>query len=150
MSGTSMACPGAAATGALIRQYFEEGWFPTGSKVPEDQTNPSGALIKAVLINGAMPLIGVDNTPIGEGITTLPSSPDNHQGFGRINLLNSLPLSGKNEILSFIQDGQSLSSGGQNTYDFTVKTTGSCTDPFSVTLTWTDPPGSSGCSRYVV
>src|SRR4029079_14071164 len=32
LSGTSMATPGAAGLTALIRQYYTDGWYPTGSK----------------------------------------------------------------------------------------------------------------------
>ena len=33
MSGTSMATPGAAGLTALIRQYYTDGWYPTGAAV---------------------------------------------------------------------------------------------------------------------
>lgn len=49
-----MATPVAAGTAAIVRQYFEDGYYPTGERNPSDAIdNPSGALIKAVLINGA-------------------------------------------------------------------------------------------------
>ena len=46
--------------------------------------NPSGALIKAVLMNGAQWLNGVDNGANG-GVTDIQSY-DNNQGFGRMAL----------------------------------------------------------------
>ena len=45
--------------------------------------NPSGALIKAVLMNGAQFLQGVDNG--GNGVTEI-SPYDNNQNFGRLSL----------------------------------------------------------------
>mmetsp|Transcript_23366 Transcript_23366/g.46605 ORF Transcript_23366/g.46605 Transcript_23366/m.46605 type:complete len:254 (+) Transcript_23366:47-808(+) len=52
---------------------------------------PSAPLIKAILLNGAQSITGVNKQPIGEGI--LPTfSYDRYQGFGRISLLNSLRM----------------------------------------------------------
>ena len=49
--------------------------------------NPSGALIKAVLLNGAQFLQGVDNG--GNGVTEIKPY-DNNQGFGRMSLQGEL------------------------------------------------------------
>ncbi len=46
---------------ALIRQYFEEGWYPTGTKIPMDKLEPSSALVKAVLLNGGQFMKGEDD-----------------------------------------------------------------------------------------
>ena len=62
-----MACPGVAGGAAVIINYYEENYDHT----------PSPALVKAVLINGAEPLRGL-------------AWPDNNQGWGRMNLPNSL------------------------------------------------------------
>ncbi|MCK5378320.1 MAG: S8 family serine peptidase, partial [Acidobacteria bacterium] len=51
MSGTSMASPGAAGLAALVRQYYSDGWYPTGAATPADALNPSAALLRATLIN---------------------------------------------------------------------------------------------------
>lgn len=54
LQGTSMATPLTAGHAALVRQYFEEGYYPTGVKGEgKSITNPSAALIKAILMNGA-------------------------------------------------------------------------------------------------
>ncbi|MBN1592320.1 MAG: S8 family serine peptidase, partial [Candidatus Coatesbacteria bacterium] len=58
MQGTSMACPVAAASAALARQYFTEGYYPTGNRNAADAFEPSGALLKAILINGAVDMTG--------------------------------------------------------------------------------------------
>ena len=50
MRGTSMATPIAAASALLVRQYFTDGWYPTKVPIPANGFNPSGALVKAVLI----------------------------------------------------------------------------------------------------
>ena len=58
-SGTSMATPAVSGTAAMIRQYLMTGYFPSGSKNDNDViSNPSAALIKAILINGAVSLKG--------------------------------------------------------------------------------------------
>jgi hypothetical protein len=49
--------------------------------------NPSGALIKAVLLNGAQFLQGVDNG--ADGVTEIKPY-DNNQGFGRMSLQGEL------------------------------------------------------------
>jgi len=59
--GTSFASPNAAGSAALIRQYFTEGWYPCGSKGCSDPIKPSGSLIKAVMLNGAQPVLGMEN-----------------------------------------------------------------------------------------
>ena len=51
--GTSMSCPLVAGAAALIRQYLIE---QRGHHI--DGVTPSGALIKAFLVNGAVPLSG--------------------------------------------------------------------------------------------
>lgn len=45
-----MSTPVAAGSGALARQYFMAGWYPTGAAVAANAFNPSGHLIKAVLM----------------------------------------------------------------------------------------------------
>jgi subtilisin family serine protease len=52
-AGTSMATPVVAGAATLIRQYFLHGYFPCGAKSCSTSVNPSGALVKAVLANGA-------------------------------------------------------------------------------------------------
>src|SRR4029077_8542160 len=68
MSGTSMATPAAAGFAALVRQYFTDGWHPSGAARQsftdgwhpaaaaraEDGFRPSAALVKATLLNSAV------------------------------------------------------------------------------------------------
>jgi len=56
--GTSYAAPVIAGAAAQVRQYFEEGWFPCGSKGCGTIVKPSGSLVKAVLMNSGQDLIG--------------------------------------------------------------------------------------------
>ena len=52
--GTSMAAPIAAGMAALVRQYFRQGFYPTGIGNVADSFTPSGALLKAMLLTAAM------------------------------------------------------------------------------------------------
>merc|ERR1719416_39297 len=99
--GTSMATPITAGTAALIRQYLREGFYPTGER---NETNaishPSSALIKAILLNGAQYLKGVDNN----GKITDVSPYDNTQNFGRVSLVDSLFIKDKTNIKIYLKD----------------------------------------------
>ncbi len=80
--GTSMATPVVAGSAALLRQYFTDGFWPTGKANPADAFVPSAALLRAMLIGGAVPIDGV------EANTGLPVDPppSSRQGFGRVHL----------------------------------------------------------------
>jgi len=45
-----MSTPVVAGAVALVRQYFVEGWYPTGAAVAADAYTPSGPLLKAVML----------------------------------------------------------------------------------------------------
>jgi len=87
-SGTSMATPLVAGHTAIIRQYFMDGFYPTG--VAGNAAHiPSGPLMKAIMLGGACDMQG--NT---EQYLPLEDSPSMRQGFGRFCLCNSLKLLG--------------------------------------------------------
>jgi len=49
-SGTSMATPAVAGAASLVRQYYESGYWPSGTASAADGFAPSAALVKATLI----------------------------------------------------------------------------------------------------
>ncbi|KAL7526216.1 hypothetical protein ACHAXR_001376, partial [Thalassiosira sp. AJA248-18] len=104
LQGTSMATPVVSGTAAIVRQYFEQGYYPTGVKNENDiMPNPSGALIKAVLMNGAQFMNGVDNG--GSGVTDVKPY-DNNQNFGRLALQYSVYIPGKTDVNLMVWDRQ--------------------------------------------
>src|SRR5439155_1387472 len=56
--GTSYSTPAAAAAAAIIRQYFTDGWYPSGRPLAADAMTPSAALIRALLIASGVPVTG--------------------------------------------------------------------------------------------
>ena len=122
MAGTSMATPVTSGAAALVRQYFVEGFYPTGSAVNANKmSSPSGALIKAVLMNSAQ---AISTVPTGTGttVTTVTNVYDNNQGFGLTSLDKALKLTG-NPIDAFVVDREELATGGN--YDIRI-TTNTC------------------------
>jgi subtilisin family serine protease len=53
LQGTSMATPLTAGSAALVRQYFLDGFYPSGAATPESAFHPSGVLVKAVILGAA-------------------------------------------------------------------------------------------------
>jgi hypothetical protein len=136
LSGTSMACPAVAAAGSLVRQYFEEGFYPSGAAQPEDGFSPTGALVKALLLNGSQNM-------------ATPGYPGNEEGWGRVNLDESLFFASDTSRL-FVDDvrrANGLSTGQSSSYEITVT---SSTPKLEITLAFTDFPGTVGASDPVV
>ncbi|MFQ6062116.1 MAG: S8 family serine peptidase [Methanosarcinales archaeon] len=90
MSGTSMATPTTAGAAALIRQYFTDGFYPSGTANSRDSITPSAALLKAMLINSAIEM---------NGSYTGGTIPSNGQGWGRILLDDALYFNGDSRQL---------------------------------------------------
>jgi len=137
LTGTSMACPGAAGAGSLVRQYFMEGYYPTGVATPGNSLTPTNALMKAVLLNTCRDMTGVSGYP------------NNSEGWGRVVLDDSLFFLGDSDKL-WVQDQRR--AGGLTTgqsVSFTLEVLGT-SRPLEVTLCFTDYAGTVNSSNPVV
>jgi uncharacterized membrane protein/subtilisin family serine protease len=124
-SGTSMATPGAAGSSAIVTQFIRDTY---------DQ-EPSPALIKAILINGAVPLSGYEY-------------PGNVQGWGRIDLAMSLLETESYKIYREDQQYPLDMDEGSNeqSYWFLVNSD----EDLKVTLTWSDVPGQVSSEKHLI
>ncbi|MFO0971964.1 MAG: S8 family serine peptidase [Phycisphaerae bacterium] len=129
-TGTSMACPAVAGAGLLVRQYFTDGFCPTGAAVPANAVVPSGALLKAMLINSAADMTGISGFP------------STREGWGRVLLDDALYFTGDARKLIVLHDRRNasgLTTGGSAAYNFTIN---SASQPLKITLVWTEAPAA--------
>ncbi|MCW5775446.1 MAG: S8 family serine peptidase [Phycisphaeraceae bacterium] len=132
-TGTSMASPAIAGMGSLVRQYYTDGYYPTGAPKPTDAFTPSGALVKATLINGAVDMTGIAGYP------------SNREGWGRLLADVSLYFPGdtRTTVVRDVWNASGLSTGQTETVQFNV--VGSA-EQLRVTLVFTDVAANAGAS----
>ncbi len=137
-SGTSMATPGAAGLTALIRQYYVDGWYPSGAANAADGFTPSAALLRASLVNS------------GQNMTGTTVMPANCQGWGRVLLDNTLYFSAAAETrkLFAIEDAGFPPGSSNDGFVFPV-TVNSSGVPLKVTLAWTDFPSTPAANPHL-
>ena len=131
--GTSMATPLVAGCVAVVRESLVKNGLPM----------PSAALIKALLINGAVTIPG-QYSPSEAG-----ASPNGNSGWGRVNLAGSIILPGPHPNGGF-REGDPLKQGEEDT--ITIRIPGppgpggvgplGLSPSLKITLVWSDPPGA--------
>jgi len=131
---TSWACPAIAGAAALVREYFVDGWYPKGLKGGSAGFQPTGALIKAVLLNGTVDMRFQINQ--GQGVNQYPSD---EEGWGRLLLENSLFFDhdSRRMFLRDIHNSEGLESGERKCWRFRIMNE---SEPLKVTLVWTERP----------
>ncbi|WP_157833476.1 S-layer homology domain-containing protein [Desulfotruncus alcoholivorax] len=121
MQGTSMASAVTGGAAALLRQYLQK---YSGFQ------NPSAALMKAILINGAQHL---DANPAAAG-------------FGQLDI-GSTVIALQNKLFELVDDKKGLATGGSKVLEKKITYSGS---PFKATLSWTDPAAEPGAGTTLV
>ncbi len=137
-TGTSMACPAVSGAAALIRQYFIEGYYPSGAANSPDTLNPSGALIKATLVNSAVDMTGIAGYP------------SNLEGWGRARIGDPLFFVGDTRTLGVLDDvrnASGMNTGQQATFNVNVINSG---EVLRITLAWTDVAATAGAGSAPV
>ena len=61
-----MATPATAGVAAIVRQYFVDGYYPSGMQNATDSMDPSGVLIKTVIMNGAQQISTVSGSSVSK------------------------------------------------------------------------------------
>ncbi len=131
--GTSMATPAVSGAALLVREYFTDGFYPSGS-TGGNPVPPSAALIKAMLIAGTHDM-------------NSPDVPNNTEGWGRILLDNSMYFAGDTRELIAEDVTPGLTTGQSWPFNFTVS---SSSEPLVIALVWTDYPGTQGTGTELV
>jgi hypothetical protein len=139
-SGTSFAAPAVAGIAGLVRQYFTEGWYPTGTRQPDHGFIPSGALLKAMLINSAVDV---------SGIAGFPGAAASGEGWGRVLADNALYFAGeqRNTAVWDVRNADGLLTGEVATHHVDVASNGR---PLKVVLCWTEPPAAAASATPVI
>ena len=150
-SGTSTAAPAVTGLLALIQEFLRNNGLD----------NPSPALLKALLINGAR--------TSGELYNFQVDSIINFQGWGLVNLDNSLPanltnnlpfnpsspqdFAGGKSTIRFLDQHptNALATGEQKSWKLTLGETNQIRAlPLRLSLVWTDPPGNPSAGIKLV
>ncbi len=140
IQGTSMATPVCAGSAALVRQYYMEGWHPSGQKTPSDAFTPTGALIKATLLNGTTDMTGVTGSP-----------PNRSEGWGRVNVEHSLYFSGDARRAIAMDRRDEFTTTTSPAWEIQVDASGTTeSGVLKFTLAWTDYPGDPAASTALV
>jgi len=123
-SGTSMASPHTAGAAAIVTEW----WRSTHSGA-----TPSPAMVKALLVNGALDIGGAADVP------------NNNEGWGRIHLPRTLGGAvprhtvDQSVLLTNVGDIHTISAGIDDP-----------TKPVRITLAYTDAPGAVGANPALV
>ena len=140
--GTSMSTPLVAGAAALVRQHLKDqrGHY-------QDTVKPSGALVKAFLVNGCTTMAGQfpgEIPPAPAGVDT--PAQNSVCGFGRVDVTESLTPGALKRTLFADEPGYAVETGQIRTFQVQAIDT---TKPLKATLCWTDAPSVAGVGGLV-
>ena len=152
--GTSFSGPVVAGNAALVRQYFEEGKLPCNWN--NCAFDPSGSLVKAVLLNSAYSLkqVQVSRPWLKKNVLEEVGEYDSNQGLGLVQLDQTLPIAGHNKFNAIIRNNKEIKD--KEIQDIFIRATPfkcmntSYKHQLSATLTWYDPAGATSCAKCLV
>ena len=157
LQGTSMSGPILVGLTTLVRQYFWDGFGPTGGsgyargvRNLGDRHNPSAALVKAATINSAQRMRGWYTGDDGEDRSQDGMWPSSGQGFGKVELDKALFFAGDDRGLFTVDTPSGETTGLETDSEITEFIDVAPGQPLDVTLTWTDPSGSLAAGTPVI
>ena len=134
--GTSWSSPTLAGAAALVRQYYTDGYYPTGVPTPSNRFTPSAALLKATMIAAAR---SVPHRWSGSGLVDAAPAPSPQQGFGFPVLDDALYFPGDTAKLRTVD--VPLANGLTDGETATLRVSAKSGTPLKAVLVWTDPAG---------
>ncbi len=126
LDGTSMSAPTVAGLAALVREYFTAGFYPGRVRNSAQGFVPSAALIKAMLVDAAVPL-GPE-----------APNPDFTSGYGRVQLDRTLSFADGAFRLRVDDRREGIGTGGVVTHAYDV----AAGTPLRATLAFSDYPAA--------
>lgn len=146
LQGTSMSGPILVGLTTLVRQYFYDGFGPSGGtgyargvRDLGDRHNPSAALVKATTINSAQRMRGFYTGDRGGERVDDGMWPSNGQGFGKVELDKALYFAGDDRTLFTVDTPNTPERGLETGLEVTELIDVAPGQPLDITLTWTDP-----------
>ncbi len=136
-TGTSMACPAISGAATLVRQYYVDGFYPSGVAAPMDAFPPTGALLKATLLNAGVDMTGVAGYPSFE------------EGWGRLLTDRALFFPGDSRKSVIHDQWNATGLSTDETFAMSVSNASPGED-LRITLVWTDPPAMVGTLEVLV
>lgn len=126
---TSYSTPAMAGAITLVRQYYQDGFYPSGTRFPSHGFTPTGALLKATLLNSTVDMTGVTGYP------------SNQEGWGVILMDNALFFEGdaRNTRVWDVRHANGLFNGETHTYAVNIA---SNAQSLKISLAYTDAPGT--------
>lgn len=125
-SGTSMASPISAGCAALVRSYYMNGYYPTGTATPANGFVPLNSLVKATMIASTRDV-------------TSYQPPSNRTGWGFVVLDDALYFGGRSRTMWVYQDTTGMAEGESDTWQITASAGGE----LKIVVCWSDKQGST-------